>query len=556
MLHSLQIRNLALIRDLDLDLAPGLTVLTGETGAGKSIFVDAISLVLGDRGNPQLVRHGTEQAEITATFGIADGSAAAEWMASSGFGEEGTCIIRRILPRQGRNRIFLNGHAISTSQNRELGELLVDLLGQNTHLRMVRADQQMDLLDRYAGLREKTDRMGDRYRKWRELREAQRTLRAGLEQHAAQREWRQFLWEELENANLHDGEWEDLGAELQRLGAVTQLRETVATILSILDGRPDSTLRKLTESYRCIHQALGRDPSLGETEKLLEGARIQTEEAVHALQHYLQDLEADPDRLAQVSSRIQQLQDLQRKHHTDMTGLMELFSQLKEELAAESAEGDPVLKAEESLRAARQDYQNLAKELGTGRRAHLDPLARAIESQLHGLGLPHAVVEIHMESNPDNEESWLGKGWDRVEIRISANPGHPPKSLSEVASGGELSRINLALQVLLAEPEGAETLIFDEVDVGVGGAVAERIGRLLRSLGQHYQVLCVTHLPQVAAQCHQHLKVQKNLELGQAESQILPLDAMGQVEEIARMLGGIEISTSIRAAAEKLLSAR
>ncbi len=555
MLYSLQIRNLALIRDLNLDLAQGLTVLTGETGAGKSILVDAISLVLGDKANPQLIRHGSEQAEITATFGITAGSAAAGWMASHGFDGEDECIIRRILARQGRSRIFLNGHAISTSQNRELGELLVDLLGQNIHLRMVRADRQMDLLDRYAGLPEKVDQMGNSYRKWREAQETQQELLSRQEQHAEQREWRHFVFEELENASLREDEWEDLGKELQRLGSATQLRETVAAALSTLDGEPDGTLRQLTEVYRRIHQAQGKDPSLGETEKLLEGARIQAEEALNALQHYLQDLEADPERLAQISRRLQQLQDLQRKHHTDMAGLMELYRQMREEFATESAIGSPVLQAEERLQAARQDYQTLAGELSLERQKYLDPLARAIESQLHGLGMPHAVVEIRMESRPDNEGSWMGRGWDRAEIRISANPGHPPQSLSNVASGGELSRISLALQVLMAEPEGAETIIFDEVDVGVGGAVAERIGRLLRSLGQHHQVLCVTHLPQVAAHGHQHLKVQKSLELGQTETQIFPLDTPGRVDEIARMLGGIEISPSIRAAAEKLLSA-
>ncbi|MEY2342885.1 DNA repair protein RecN [Acidithiobacillus sp. IBUN Pt1247-S3] len=548
MLLDLQIRDFALIRSLDVAFHSGLTVLTGETGAGKSILVDAIALLLGDKGSPQMVRHGAEQAEIIGSF--SGGTTTDHWLEEQELTAEDTLILRRILPAQGRSRLFLNGRAISSQQARELGTLLLDILGQHAHLQLLKPDRQLALLGRFANCETLLPAVAQHWRRWQEAQQNWERQRNAQATDAAQREWRAFLHQELQQARLRLGEWEELQEEEKRLGAVEQIRAGVDLALNALDEE-GGALRHLAEAQRGLVQATQKDSRLEDSLRLLDAAAIQANDVVEGLRAYLHHLEAEPERLEQVARRLQELQDLQRKHRSDMDGLLALREQLAMEFATDGVNSDPVAQAAAVLEGCRQAYAQQAEILSAARQEAAPRLAKALQEQIRSLGMQHAVVELRLQPRSE-EKTWTSHGWDQAEFWISVNPGHPAQALAQVASGGELARISLALQVLL-KLEGVETLIFDEVDVGVGGAVAERIGKLLRQLGATHQVLCVTHLPQVAAQGHQHLQVEKTVANGQTESRLRLLQAAERGYEIARMLGGSEIDASLQIAARKLL---
>ncbi|WP_308389172.1 DNA repair protein RecN [Acidithiobacillus sp. AMEEHan] len=549
MLLDLQIRDFALIRQLDIEFDYGLTVLTGETGAGKSILIDAIALLLGDKGSPQMVRHGAEQAEIIGSFSASPATEA--WLAEQGLSaEDNILVLRRILPIQGRSRLFLNGRAISSQQARDLGTFLLDVLGQHAHLQLLKPERQLALIDRFANNDALRAAVAASWQQWRAAQQEWERHVQNQANDAAQREWRQFVYQELQQARLRPGEWEELQEEEQRLAAVEQIRAGVDLALHALDEEGGALLR-LAEAQRGLSQAAHKDPHLADSLQLLDAATIQANELVEGLRGYLHHLEAEPERLEEVARRLQELQDLQRKHRCDMVGLLALQDELATEFAADDSGKDPLGHAAETLEKCRRSYLQQAEALSATRHEAAPRLAMALQEQVRSLGMQHAVVELRLEVRTA-EKSWTTSGIDQVEFWISVNPGHPAQPLAQVASGGELARISLALQVLL-KLEGVETLIFDEVDVGIGGAVAERIGRLLRQLGATHQVLCVTHLPQVAAHGHQHLYVEKAVVDGQTESRLRLLQSAERGDEIARMLGGSEIDASLQTAAQKLL---
>jgi len=553
MLSRLEIRNFALIESLDLELHPGMTVLTGETGAGKSIVVDAIAQILGDKANADLVRFGAEQAEIAASFRLSEAAPAWQWLRDQGLEDDGEdCIVRRLVPRHGRSRAFINGRQVTGNQLRELGEYLVELLGQNAQQGLLRPERQRALLDRFAHLEQDLDELARRHRAWRVAREALDRYRSERERSGAEREWRRFVLAELERAGLREGEWETLSSEARRLGAVEQLREAVAAALAALEDE-GGALGLLGAAQRALVSACQKDAELSDSAALIDSAEIQVQEACHFLRGYHENLEADPERLEQIGHRLQVLQDLQRKHQRDMAGLLALLRELRAQLGDGEEDEERLRRLQDEARQSEASYREQAHRVSAARSAAAAQLAAAIAAEIQGLGMPHARVEVHVESRPEDSSHWQSQGWDRVEIHLSANPGHPLQALAKVASGGELARISLALQVILADPEQVDTLIFDEVDVGVGGAVAERIGRLLRRLGKAQQVLCVTHLPQVAAQAHHQLLVEKSVLDGETHSRIRVLDAQGRRDELARMLGGIELDDSIHIAAQRLL---
>ena len=349
-------------------------------------------------------------------------------------------------------------------------------------------------------------------------------------------------------------EWENLRAEEQRLGAVEKLRDNVLAALTRLDGEDAAADRAIAEAQRHVSTARAHDPRLADCDELLNSALIQIEEAITRLRAYVTELEADPERLESIARRLQDLQDLQRKHHCDMAGLLAKLTSLRQELLGSENLAAARDTAEHELAKARTAYVEDCAILSNARQQQQDALAQAVVAQIQQLGMPHATIELRLYSHPEAEKQWRDTGWDQVEIWITANPGHPAQPLAKVASGGELSRIGLALQVILAAPERIDTLIFDEVDVGIGGAVAERVGRLLRRLGARQQVLCVTHLAQVAAQGHQHLRAEKQVINGQTLSEVRTLNGTERQQEIARMLGGIEISDAVTQAAAVLLA--
>ncbi|MFA7495729.1 MAG: DNA repair protein RecN [Acidithiobacillus sp.] len=554
MLLNLQVRDFALIDRISVDFNHGLTVLTGETGAGKSILVDAIALLLGDKGHAESIRHGAEQAEISAEYALSPDHPARQWLREQEIDSEDTCLLRRVIQRNGRSRAFINGCSVTNTQLREFGENLIELLGQHEHQKLLQPDRQIALLDRFAALESLRTTVAEHYHTWRQAAQHCQTLQEQQGRQSEQEDWQRFLLQELDAAELQEDEWETLRAEEQRLGAVEKLREHLGTALQRLDGEEQSASRALAEAQRHVSTARLHDPQLSETEELLNTALIQTEEALANLGAYLTALEADPERLANIAQRLQQLQDLQRKHHCDMAGLIAKREALRQELQSSEDLDSARQAAEQRLNATRIAYREQCQQLSHARKNQRENLAQAVVTQIQQLGMPHASVALHLDSYPDDEKYWRENGWDGVEIWITANPGHPAQPLAKVASGGELSRISLALQVILAAPERVDTLIFDEVDVGIGGAVAERVGRLLRRLGSRQQVLCVTHLAQVAAQGHQHLRVEKQVQDGQTLSAIRTLNPAERQQEIARMLGGIEISAAVSEAAAALLT--
>ncbi|MHB1479624.1 MAG: DNA repair protein RecN [Acidithiobacillus ferrooxidans] len=554
MLLNLQVRDFALIDAVSIDFAAGLTVLTGETGAGKSILVDAIALLLGDKGHAEDIRHGAEQAEISAEFGLSPEHPARRWLREQEIEDEDVCLLRRIIQRNGRSRAFINGCSVTNGQLREFGETLVELLGQHAHQSLLQPERQLFLLDRFAGLETTLSAVADRYRQWRQATQRCAALQEQQGRQHEQEDWQRFLLTELEAADLQADEWENLRAEEQRLGAVEKLREDVLAALARLDGEDSAASRAIAEAQRHVHAARAHDSRLTDCDELLNSAMIQTEEAITGLRAYATDLEADPERLESIAQRLQLLQDLQRKHHCDMAGLLAKRESLRRELLSSEDLDAARRAAERELVQARAAYVEDCAVLSDARQRQQDALAQAIIAQIQQLGMPHAAIELRLYSHPEAEKQWRDTGWDQVEIWITANPGHPAQPLARVASGGELSRIGLALQVILAAPERIDTLIFDEVDVGIGGAVAERVGRLLRRLGARQQVLCVTHLAQVAAQGHQHLRVEKQVVDGQTLSKVRTLGDTDRRQEIARMLGGIEINDAVTQAAAALLA--
>ncbi|OCB02552.1 DNA repair protein RecN [Acidithiobacillus ferrivorans] len=554
MLLNLQVRDFALIDAISVDFAVGLTVLTGETGAGKSILVDAIALLLGDKGHAEDIRHGAEQAEISAEYGLSPEHPARQWLREQEIADEDICLLRRIIQRNGRSRAFINGRSVTNGQLKEFGETLVELLGQHAHQSLLQPERQLFLLDRFAGVETALSAVADRYRQWRQAAQRCAALQEQQGKQHEQEDWQRFLLTELEAADLQADEWENLRGEEQRLGAVEKLRENILAALARLDGEDTAAGRALAEAQRHVSAARVHDPRLADCDELLNSALIQTEEAITSLRAYATNLEADPERLESIAQRLQLLQDLQRKHHCDIAGLLTKLATLRQELLAREDLDATRSAAEHELAQARAAYRGDCAILSSARQQQQDALAQAVVAQIQQLGMPHAAIELRLDSHPETEKQWRDTGWDQVEIWITANPGHPAQPLAKVASGGELSRIGLALQVILAAPERIDTLIFDEVDVGIGGAVAERVGRLLRRLGARQQVLCVTHLAQVAAQGHQHLRVEKQVMNGQTLSAVRTLNRTERQQEIARMLGGIEISDAVTQAAAALLA--
>ncbi|MBU2766843.1 DNA repair protein RecN [Acidithiobacillus ferrivorans] len=554
MLLNLQVRDFALIDAISVDFAVGLTVLTGETGAGKSILVDAIALLLGDKGHAEDIRHGAEQAEINAEYGLSPEHPARQWLREQEIADEDICLLRRIIQRNGRSRAFINGRSVTNGQLKEFGETLVELLGQHAHQSLLQPERQLFLLDRFAGVETTLSAVADRYRQWRQAAQRCAELQEQQGKQHEQEDWQRFLLTELEAADLQADEWENLRGEEQRLGAVEKLRENILAAIARLDGEDTAAGRALAEAQRHVSAARAHDPRLADCDELLNSALIQTEEAITSLRAYATNLEADPERLESIAQRLQLLQDLQRKHHCDIAGLLTKLATLRQELLASEDLDAMRSAAEHELAQARAAYVGDCAILSNARQQQQDALAQAVVAQIQQLGMPHAAIELRLDSHPEAEKQWHDTGWDQVEIWITANPGHPAQPLAKVASGGELSRIGLALQVILAAPERIDTLIFDEVDVGIGGAVAERVGRLLRRLGARQQVLCVTHLAQVAAQGHQHLRVEKQVMNGQTLSAVRTLNRTERQQEIARMLGGIEISDAVTQAAAALLA--
>ena len=553
MLTHIHIRNFAIIDRLDLELKPGMCVLTGETGAGKSIIVDALGLVLGDRADSTTVRHGAMKADISIVIDISDLPSTYAWLTEHDIDSEGACILRRTIMRDGRSRAYINGVPSPLSTIRSLGEMLVDIHGQHAHQSLLRRDMQRKLLDTQAGNDQRLQQLATLFQQWQGIKHKLETLKNEQEAHQARLDLLRYQVQELKDLNLECDEVHGLEEEHQRLANVERLRQTCQAAYFTLYETDELSLHvQLRRVKSSLDELIDIDSSLAEYLDLLADAQVQIDEAAQGLRRYSTHLEADPKRLEWVENRIGLLHELARKHRVTPDELPRRLETLAAELAAlERPEDDPEALSKR-LQEVEDEYRKIALQIRQNRKGAAEKLSKQTTAAMHKLGMEHGQFTIAVE--PMDETQWSAGGLDRVEYLVTTNPGQPLNPLTKVASGGELSRISLAIQMVAAKSITIPTLVFDEVDTGIGGAVAETVGRQLHTLGTDRQVLCVTHLPQVAAQAHHHFQVTKIRTESRTLAQIAPLTPQGRVEEIARMLGGLEMTAQTRAHAEEMIN--
>lgn len=549
MLKFLSIRDFVIVDSLELDFAAGFTALTGETGAGKSILIDALSLALGERGDAAMIRNGCERAEISAEFDISGMPQVQAWLLEQGLeGDAGVCLMRRVLDAGGRSRGFVNGCAATQQQMRAAGEFLLDIHGQHAHQSLLRADAQREILDGHANLTRDAEAVALLYRDWQAL----HRRRVQLEQNAAavlaERDLLQFQRRELEGLNFSVAEWEELQAEHSRLSHAANLLETAQFGVEVLSEADTSCLAQLNALTSRVREGVEFDPKLQETLTMLESAQNELQESVYALRHYQQDLDADPQQLREQELRMAAVVEAARKYRVAPEQLPQALRGIVarlEELGGD-ADMDELIKQDA---AAQERYRALARKLSAARKLAAEKLAQEITLAMQTLAMQGGSFAVALLPLSEGNVH----GLEAVEFQVAANPGAPLRGLAKVASGGELSRISLAIQVAASQAATVPTLIFDEVDSGIGGRVAEIVGGLLKQLGKRYQVMCVTHLPQVAALADAQWQVSKAATEGVTLSHIRVLKPAERVEEIARMLGGVKITdTTLKHAAEML----
>lgn len=553
MLTSIQVRNFAIIDQVEVEFSPGLTVLTGETGAGKSILVDAMGLVLGERGGAGLVRSDAKRAEFTAEFDLADLAEAREWLEEQMLDLDSECILRRVISADGRSRAFINGNSVPLQSLKSLGEMLLDIHGQHFHQSLGRRDVQRDLLDYFGGLVDVAVATANAFSDWRELADKLAALDTANEDRQARMEFLRFQIGEMDALDLQPGEFESLSVERSKHQNSGRLAEGVTSALQDLyDSDPTNAQSMLAEAAHAIDTLSAVDEALTPISTILQEATIQVSEAADALRRYGDALDTDPARQNQVEERLDAITTIARKHRIEPDGIDALHADLQNQFDdLENAE-ERGAKLRESVAATEDIYRQSARRLSTGRKKAASRFARDVTAAMADLGMPGGAFEIDLVTRDiDDPRPW---GMDNIEFLISANPGQTPMPLSKVASGGELSRMSLAIQVIASDGSSIPTMVFDEVDSGVGGGIAEMVGHRLRDLGQTRQVFCVTHLPQVASLGNNHFRIMKLSDGQSTRTGITRLGNDERIEEIARMLGGVEITQRTRDHAAEMLA--
>ena len=547
MLRTLSIRDFVIVDSIELEFSAGFTVFTGETGAGKSILIDALTLALGGRGDGSMVREGAAKADISADFAVTEQARA--WLEANEFAtEEGGALLRRVIDNAGRSKAYINGIAATAGQLRELGDLLVDIHGQHAHQSLLKTDSQRELLDNQCGANVRA--VTAAWKAWRALAKQLEEYEANAANLQFERERLEWQVAELDKLAPKPGEWQEIGNEHSRLSHAASLLEGAQEALGVLsESDQHPVLSQVTALGSRLGKLVSVDAELQPVVDLLESARIQLQESVYALNNYLDRVELDPDRLRQVDARMEALHSAARKFRVPAEELPEEHSRLADKLAqlADASDLDGLRLQAEKLKAA---YLAVASELSSQRAAAAQALGAAVTQAMQDLSMSGGRFEVALNACEPGP-----KGVEQVEFMVAGHAGVAPRPLAKVASGGELARISLAISVITSHATTVPTLIFDEVDSGIGGAVAEVVGRLLRRLGQERQVLCVTHLPQVASQGNQHFQVAKGTAgNGRTASRIEVLDQKARIEEVARMLGGLEITATTRKHARELLA--
>jgi DNA repair protein RecN (Recombination protein N) len=552
MLRSLTVSDFVIVERLELELEPGFTVFTGETGAGKSILVDALALVLGERAEPLVVRDGAARAQIAAEFDIAHVPALACWLAERELGgEEDVCLMRRVIEAGGRSRAYVNGHPVTLAQLREAGEFLVDIHGQHEHQSLARPAVQRALLDGFGGLGERAARTAELFRAWEAARERRAACEANAAALGAEREALEWQLEELEALELSPEGWQTLQAEHARLAHAASLIEGAQASLECLSEGESAALTQLNAAIARLKALVGYDAALAEVLGVLEPAAIQVQEAVYGLRHYQRRLELDPQRLRETERRLNAIHSACRKYRVEPEALPALLERTRARLCELEAGGDAqALKAQEDQ--TREAWLIEARALGAARREAAARLSAEVTAAMQSLAMAGGLFEAALEPLA----SPAAYGLEQVEFRVAPHPGVRPLPLARIASGGELSRLSLAIQTVTSQVAQVPTLVFDEVDAGIGGRVAEIVGRLLKRLGRTHQVMCITHLPQVAAAADHQWQVAKTSRRGGVASEVVRLEPAGRIDEIARMLGGVRITEVTRRHAAEMLEAK
>lgn len=532
-----------------------MTVLSGETGAGKSILIDALGLLLGDRADSESVRHGSDRADVSAEFSLHDAAQAKTWLSERellDLDNEDNCLIRRTVSADGRGRASINGSTTTVRELKELGEYLLDIHGQHAHQSLLKADVQRDLLDEFGGHQDLCRRLGEIYRAHRDASKRLATLENRDEDGGLRADYLKFQLQELEGLKLEEDEIEGLNTEHKRLANAGRLLQDGQQAMSLLYEDDEASIyQQLNQAQHLLIGLQPLDASFEEITQTIDSARIQVQEASSTLRDRLESLDLDPARLDWVEKRLGAIHDLARKHQVRPEDLIQHSQNLGDELRDLESAGEEIAALQSQIEELQGQYTTEALKLHNARQKTADNLASEIQGIIRQLGMPQGCFEIAV--NKLEDASPRPHGSDQVDFLVSANPGQTPRALGKVASGGELSRISLAIQVVAAESTHVPSLIFDEVDTGIGGGVAEIVGRQLAALGKNRQTLCVTHLPQVAAQASHHLFVGKNVVENMTRTQIDVLDDSARVEEIARMLGGVDITPQTRAHAAEML---
>jgi DNA repair protein RecN (Recombination protein N) len=554
MLRSLTIKNLAIIDALTLEFGAGFHVLTGETGAGKSILIDAIGLALGSRGDPGLVRSGAERAEITAEFALDHAPDARAWLAAHELldgDDPALCLIRRVVYAEGRSRAFVNNTAVAGTALRELGNTLIEIFGQNDSQTLLRSDVQRARVDDFGEYPELLEAVASAHARWQRCVQEIERLRASTGRDPAELDYLRHQLQELETLGLREGELAQLDEDHKRLAnAGRLLQDGTAALEQLYGGEPSaydllSQVSSLLGSLRELHGGFA------EAGELVGSAMTQAREAADVLQKLLDRLELDPAALVAVERRLSAVQDLARKHRVRADELLGRWATLQTELSDSEQAAEGLEQLQRQLEQAEAGYREQAALLSERRQDAAQRFSAEVTARVRRLGMANAQFIARVASADDARPR--SHGADDVCFEFSANPGQVPRALAKVASGGELSRLSLAMQVTARQNTGVGTMIFDEVDAGIGGGVAEIVGQELRALGDHHQVLCVTHLAQVASAARHHYGIYKEVVDGQTFTRVRPVEAESRTREIARMMGGIEITASTEAHARELL---
>ena len=551
MITQLTINNFAIVDQLLVDFTTGMTAITGETGAGKSIAIDALGLCLGNRSDASAIRNGADRVDISASFVLDDTPAAHSWLTENQLDEGNECILRRVINQDGRSKAFINGRAVPISQLKDLGQMLIQIHGQHEHQRLLRSDYQQILLNHYMNEPALLSQMQQAYKQWKSAAQAYQQYQASKQERDAHLQLLQYQLKELNEFSPIDGEYQLIDEEYKKLSNSEQLINLSQQSIMLLDEADEYNVNNMLNSVKqSIHELVTLDPSLNDILTMLEEAAIQIKEASYELRHYSESLELDPARVMQLEQRLSKQIALARKHHVSPEALPELHQSLLNEFKQINQQDEQGEQLQEEIKKYQQIALKLATKLHQKRLTVSKTLAKKVMAIMHELSMPNGQfsIDVVFDENRLSED-----GADQVCFLVSTNAGQEAQPLAKVASGGELSRIALAIQVLTAQKMDTPALIFDEIDVGISGPTAAKVGQLLRQLGESTQVITVTHLPQVAGQANQHYFVSKQTTGKQTSTDMQKLDKNGRINELARLLGGDKITDATLANAKELL---